>query len=42
MHIDTTLEELFKVNEGYKLYNQSLEQLEVANDNEMAYMGDLK
>lgn len=23
-HIDQTLEELFKVNEGYKLYNKSL------------------
>lgn len=41
-HIDQILEELFKVNEGYKLYNKSLTQLSQANRNEISYMDKVK
>lgn len=42
MHLETVLEELFKINEGYKLYNQSLEQLTQANHAELNYMMQVK
>lgn len=42
MHLETVLEELFKINEGYKLYNQSLEQLTQANHGELNYILDVK
>jgi hypothetical protein len=41
MQIDKILEELFKTNEGYKLYNKSLEQLDIANVSEITYMAQL-
>lgn len=41
MHLDTVLEELFKTNEGYKLYNVSLEQLDNANQSEIDYMAKI-
>lgn len=40
--IDKVLEDLFKVNEGYKLYNSSLVSLNKANEKEVEFIRSIK
>ena len=41
-NIDQILEDLFKVNEGHKLYSKSLAELGKANKSEVKYMEKTK
>jgi len=40
--LDNVLEELFKTNESYKLYNKTLNELNKANQNEIDYIRNIK